>query len=102
MTRTQGKAKKIKSMGAKDNGSLDEHSGQQQEHREGDINSSLQHNTAAVAIESLGDLGADDVEITMSSAQNQQQGTSDEKVALPMKNRANSFGRIPAPHDHDV
>ncbi len=104
MTRTQGqgKTKKIKSMDNKYNGSLDEYSRQQQEHREGDINSSLQHYTAAAASESLGDLGAHDVEMMMSSTQSQQQGTSDGEVALPVKNRADSFGLIPAPHEHDV
>ena len=75
---------------------------QKQERREGDINSSLHHNTAAAASESLSDPGADDVEMRTPSTQNQQQGTPEGEIEYPMKNRADPFGRIPAPHDNDV
>lgn len=79
-----------------------EYSRPQQEHRKGDINSSLNHNTAAAASGPLSDLGADDVEMMMSSTQNQQQGTPDEEIAYPMNNRADPSGRIPAPHENDM
>jgi len=108
MTRTQGQGetKKIKSMDTKDDGDRDVYRLQQKEHRGGEINSGLYHN-AATASESLGDLGtnqdqADDVEMTMSSTQNQQQGSPEKEFQMPMKNRTDSVGRIHAPHDHDV
>ncbi len=93
-------------MDTKDDGDRDAYILQQKELRGGEINSSLYHN-AATASGSLSDLGtnqdqADNVEMTMSSTQNQQQGTQEKEFELPVKNRTDSFGRIPAPHDHDV
>ena len=107
MTKTQ-KTKKIKSIETKDDGDRDEYSRHQQEHQEyqeGDIDSDLDYKPAAASKELLNDLGtyqADDIEMTMPTIQNQQQGTPEEESALPMMHRADSYGRIPAPHENDV
>ncbi len=94
-------------MDTKDDSDRDTYRLQQKEHRGGEINSSSLYHNAATASESLSDLGtnqdqADNVEMTMSSTQNQQKGTPEKEFELPVKNRTDSFGRIPAPHDHDV
>lgn len=100
MTKTQRKTKKIKSIETKDDGDRDEYSRQQQEYQEGDISSDLDYKPAA-ASEPLY-THQTDIEMTMPTIQNQQQGTPEEESALPMIHRADSYGRIPAPHENDV
>jgi len=102
MTKTQ-KTKKIKSIETKD-GDRDDYSRQQQEYQEGHISSDLDYKPAA-ASKPLNDLDthqAYDIEMTMPTIQNQQQGTPEEESELPMIHRADSYGRIPAPHENDV
>ena len=108
MAKTQRKTKKMmKSIETKDDGDRDEYRRQQREHREGDINSNLENNNKAATSESLNNLGAnqaDAIEMRMpsTSIQQQQQRTPEEEFEFPVMNRADPFGYIPIPHEHDV
>ena len=89
----------------KDDSDRDEYSQQQREHWEGDINSRIKNSTAA-ASDPLNNLGAnqiDDIEMSMSSTSIQnQQDAPEEEFVLPVIHRADPFGHIPLPHEHDV
>ena len=108
MAKKKRKTKKTKAKGieTKDDSDRDEYSRQQPEHWEGDINSNLENSTAA-ASDPLNNLGAnqvDDIEMSLmpsTSIQNQQD-VPEEEFVLPVIHRADPFGNIPLPHEHDV
>ena len=107
MAKKKRKTKKTKAKGieTKDDSDRDEYS-RQREHQEGDINNNLENSTAA-ASDPLNNLGAnqiDDIEMSMpsTSIQNQQDVAPEEEFVLPVIHRADPFGHIPLPHEHDV
>ena len=106
MAKKKRKTKKTKAKGidTKDDSDRDEYS-RQREHQEGDISINLENSTAAASdpLNNLGANQADDIEMSMPSTSIQnQQVTPEEEFVLPFIHRADPFGNIPLPHEHDV